>query len=372
VKILSVVGARPNFMKIAPLADAMRGVPGLEHVLVHTGQHYDDSLSGAFFRELGIPTPDLNLGVGSGSHAAQIAETLKRLEPVLAQARPDLVLVVGDVNATAASALAAAALRLPLAHVEAGLRSFDDSMPEEINRRVTDLLATYLFASEPSGVENLRREGVCPERIFLVGNVMIDTLLRHRRAAADSTVLADLDLLDERRQPRAYAVLTLHRPGNVDDPAVLQRLLAAVAAIAPGLPMVFPVHPRTRERLQAFGLVPGPASAGGLRLLAPLGYLDFLRLLDQARLVLTDSGGIQEETTVLGVPCLTLRENTERPATLTHGTNQLVGLDPARIIAAGRAALAAPRPPHRCPPLWDGHAAERIVAILAERLPTRA
>ena len=368
MKIVSIVGARPNFMKIAPLVSAFQQTPAVEHLLVHTGQHYDDALSGSFFRELGIPKPDINLEVGSGSQAYQVAETLKRLEPVLLEHQPDVLLVVGDVNATVAAALAAAKLGIPVAHVEAGLRSFDDTMPEEINRKVTDVLSRFLFASEASGVDNLTREGVAAERIFLVGNVMIDTLLRHRRAAAGSSVLRTLHLQDGAGQPLPYAVLTLHRPANVDHPEVLRRLLRAVVEIQPGLPVLFPVHPRTRARLQALAGDP----FGGLILLDPLGYLDFLRLMDCARLVLTDSGGIQEETTVLGVPCLTLRENTERPATLTHGTNQLVGLDPGRIVAAGRAALQGGRQPGRCPPLWDGHAAERIVEILVNQLGASA
>jgi UDP-N-acetylglucosamine 2-epimerase (non-hydrolysing) len=368
MKILSLVGARPNFMKIAPIAEQLGKVPNLQHILVHTGQHYDDALSGSFFRDLGLPRPDLNLEVGSGSHAWQVAETLKRVETVLIEVRPDLLMVVGDVNATVAGALAAAKLGIPVAHVEAGLRSFDNSMPEEINRKVTDVLSRYLFASEESGVTNLRREGVPEERIFLVGNVMIDTLLRHREAAAQSPILTRLQLQDEQGQPRPYAVLTLHRPANVDDPAVLSGLLQAVAAIRPGLPVLFPVHPRTRERMKVAGAVPN-----GLVLLDPLGYLDFLRLMDRAQLVLTDSGGIQEETTVLGVPCLTLRSNTERPATIHYGTNQLVAMDPQRIVTAARQVLDGHRPNGSRPPLWDGRAAERIVAtLLAELAPAGA
>lgn len=367
MKIVSIVGARPNFMKIAPLAEEFARIPRLEHVLVHTGQHYDDALSGSFFRDLGLPRPDINLEVGSGSHAWQVAETMKRLEPVLLDAHPGMLLVVGDVNATAAGALVAAKLGIPIAHVEAGLRSFDMSMPEEINRKVTDVLSSFLFVSEESGVENLRREGVPGERIFLVGNVMIDTLVRHRRAAASSTVLAGLGLREAGSAPRPYAVLTLHRPSNVDDEATLSNLLAAVREIGREVPVIFPVHPRTRERMRHLHAEP-PAPSGapaGLVLTEPLGYLDFLHLMDEARLVLTDSGGIQEETTVLGVPCLTLRENTERPATLQYGTNQLVGVAPDKITRAARKALAAGKPELAPPPLWDGHAASRIASILA-------
>jgi len=372
MKIVSVVGARPNFMKVAPLVAELRGVAGAEHLLVHSGQHYDEQMSASFFRDLGLPEPDINLQVGSGSHAWQTAETMKRLEPVLVESKPDAVLVVGDVNSTLAAAITAAKLCVPLAHVEAGLRSFDPSMPEEINRKVTDVLADFLFVSEESGVENLRREGIPEEKIFLVGNVMIDSLLRHRGVAARSGILEELDLTRDGGAPNPYAVLTLHRPSNVDDPQVLGGILKAVSAVAGELPVLFPVHPRTRERIETFGyghyFSAGQTARAGLVALRSLGYLEFLCLMDHARLVLTDSGGIQEETTALGVPCLTLRENTERPATVRQGTNQLIGSDPERLVAAARKALQGDCPKGRRPPLWDGQAATRIVKILRERL----
>lgn len=360
MKLLTVAGARPNFMKVAPLMWELGRRPGVEARLVHTGQHYDERMSRLFFEELKIPRPDVDLGVGSGSHAQQTAEVMRRFEPVVVDWRPDAVVVVGDVNSTIACALVAAKLEIPVAHVEAGLRSFDRSMPEEINRVLTDAIGRWLFVSEPSGVENLRREGVAEDRIHLVGNVMIDTLLACRELARRSAILSDLGV-----EPRGYAVLTLHRPANVDRPEVLGGLLGAVGRIAEELPVVFPVHPRTRKALEGRPLPGG----GRLKLVEPLGYLDFMRLVSEARLVLTDSGGVQEETTVLGVPCLTLRENTERPITIERGTNRLVGLDPARIVGAGLEALAAPAPGAVAPPLWDGRAAARIVEILAGPRP---
>jgi UDP-N-acetylglucosamine 2-epimerase (non-hydrolysing) len=356
---VSVVGARPNLIKIAPLLEAFSRRPGIEALLVHTGQHYDANMSELFFRELGIPEPDLNLEVGSASHAVQTAEIMRAFEPVVLEHRPDAVIVVGDVNSTIACGLVAVKLGVRLAHVEAGLRSFDRSMPEEINRVLTDAISDFLFCTEESGVRNLRREGVPAERIHLVGNVMIDTLLRHREKADQSRILADLGLA-----PRAFAVLTLHRPANVDDPAVLGRLVEALEEIHRDLAIAFPVHPRTRQKLAAFGLAERLAALPELRLVEPLGYLDFLKLMADARLVLTDSGGIQEETAILGVPCLTLRENTERPVTVACGTNRLVGRDPGRILSAWREIRDGAAPPPRVPPLWDGRAAERIAAVL--------
>ncbi len=335
MNLLAVAGARPNFMKVAPLLRELRRRPGVTADLVHTGQHYDERMSELFFDELAIPRPVADLGVGSGSHAVQTAEVMRRFEPVLLERRPDAVIVVGDVNSTLACALVAVKLGVPIAHVEAGLRSFDRSMPEEINRVLTDAVSDWLFVSEPSGVENLRREGVPPHKTFLVGNVMIDTLLACRERAELSPVLEQLGL-----SSRGYAVLTLHRPASVDDPATFAGLLDAVARIGRELPVVFPVHPRTRKSLGGHESG-GPA---GLILTEPFGYLDFMKLVGHARMVLTDSGGIQEETTVLGVPCLTLRTSTERPATIDHGTNQLVGLDPDRIVGAARRVLG--EPPH--------------------------
>ncbi len=359
MRIINIVGTRPNLMKIAPLMEAYADAPGIEPILVHTGQHYDDNMSDLFFRQLGIPEPDLNLGVGSGSHAVQTAEIMKAFEPVARERDPSAVVVVGDVNSTIACGLVAAKLGIPVAHVEAGLRSFDRTMPEEINRVLTDAISDLLFCTEQSGVENLRREGVAEERIHLVGNLMIDTLLRHRARAAQSPILDDLGLASGR-----YAVLTLHRPSNVDDPETLGRIWDALEALQRDMLLVFPAHPRTRRRMTEFGLSPRIDALENLRVLEPLGYLDFLQLMACARLVLTDSGGIQEETTVLEVPCLTLRENTERPVTVEAGGNQVVGSDPGRILAAYRKIVDGKAGSGETPPLWDGRAAGRIVEIL--------
>jgi len=355
--IIHVVGARPNFMKIAPILAACAARPGLRSTLVHTGQHYDEAMSKLFFEELRIPRPDVNLDVGSGSHAQQTAAVLQRFEPVLLERRPDLVLVVGDVNSTLACSLAAVKLGIPVAHVEAGLRSFDRTMPEEINRVVTDALAELLFVTEASATTNLEREGVDPARIHLVGNVMIDTLLAHRDAAARSDALERLGV-----RARGYAVLTLHRPANVDAPAVLRGILEPLADLARTMPIVFPVHPRTRAALATHAAL--LAAGHGIRLVEPLGYLDFVRLMSDARLVLTDSGGIQEETTILGVACVTIRENTERPITVTHGSNRLAGTTSGGIRRTIEAVLAADRGVLPPPPLWDGHAATRIADVL--------
>ena len=363
MKIINVVGARPNFMKIAPLMDAYKAAPSIQPVLVHTGQHYDERMSDLFFRQLGIPQPDINLGVGSGSQAVQTAEIMKSFEPVVLQHRPGAVLVVGDVNSTIACGLVAVKLGVKLVHVEAGLRSGDRTMPEEINRVLTDAISDLLFCTEPSGSDNLRREGVAAERIFLVGNVMIDTLLKNRAKAEASSILSDLKLA-----PGRYAVLTLHRPANVDDPAVLGGLLNVVEAVQRDMPVVFPIHPRTRKNLESSPLGKRTAGMANLKMIDPAGYLDFLKLMASAKLVLTDSGGIQEETTILKVPCLTLRENTERPITAQMGSNRIVGTDPAKIIQAYREAMSGQGRPPQIPPLWDGHAAERIVQILLERV----
>jgi UDP-N-acetylglucosamine 2-epimerase (non-hydrolysing) len=373
IRLLSVVGARPNFMKIAPIVDELKQFPDVKHVLVHSGQHYDELLSGNFFTDLGLPEADVNLEVGSGSHAVQTAEIMKRIEPVLLNFKPQMVLVVGDVNSTLAGALTAVKLGIDVAHIEAGLRSFDMAMPEEINRKLTDAISRLLFVTEQSGVENLKREGVPAEKVFLVGNIMIDSLLRHRERAAKSPILDRLGVRHNGSACRPFGVLTLHRPSNVDDSKTLRGILSAVRDMAVNFPVFFPIHPRTRKNIENFGLVRYLTSATGDGIgivpLDPLGYLDFLSLNDRASIVLTDSGGVQEETTALGVPCLTLRENTERPATVEQGSNQLVGTDPDRILAAARSILQNPaaRRSQR-PPLWDGKAASRIVAILREQL----
>ena len=367
VKILSVVGARPNFIKISPIVNELRHVAGVTHVLVHSGQHYDNGLSLAFFRDLHLPEPNVNLQVGSGTHAWQTAEVMKRLEPVLVEQNPDWVLVVGDVNSTLAGALTAAKLGFRVAHVEAGLRSFDASMPEEINRKLTDAVADVLFASEESAVQNLRHEGVAAERIFLVGNVMVDTLVEHLNRARSSQILSHLGLRDASGQPLPYAVVTLHRPANVDSPGMLGKITSALEELSLELPVIFPVHPRTRQRLAEWGMDAAASEAGrrrGLILLEPMGYLDFIGLMAHARLVLTDSGGVQEETTALDVPCLTLRENTERPVTVSHGTNQLTGAEPSRWMPAAREILQGNYKKGSGVPLWDGRAAKRIVEVL--------
>ena len=364
IRIISVAGARPNFMKIAPLARAFAARDALAPMLVHTGQHYDERMSRLFFEELGIPRPDVNLEVGSASHAVQTAEIMKRFEPIVVDNRPDCVLVVGDVNSTIACALVAAKLGVPVAHVEAGLRSFDRTMPEEINRLLTDAISDFLFVTEPSGLANLKAEGVPDAKVHFVGNVMIDTLLANLEKARAGRTLEDLGL-----EPRAYVAMTLHRPANVDDPAVFERLFGAIRQIADDLPVVFPAHPRTRQNMERFGyFAEGGRRMGNVRVIEPLGYLDFLRLMAEARLVLTDSGGIQEETTILKVPCLTLRENTERPVTVDVGCNQIVGTDPDRILAAYRKVAGAETFTCGTPEKWDGRAAERIADILVERL----
>ena len=363
MKLLNVVGARPNLMKIAPLMEAYRKFDRIDPVLLHTGQHYDENMSELFFSQLGIPRPDLNLGVGSASHAVQTAEIMKAFEPVVLEQKPDAVLVVGDVNSTVACGLVAVKLGVKLVHVEAGLRSFDRAMPEEINRILTDAISDLLFCTEQSGVDNLRREGVDGAKVHLVGNVMIDTLLRHRARADASGILADLALEEGK-----YAVLTLHRPSNVDDAQTLGGILDALEVVQRDMPVVFPAHPRTRERARELGLDGRIAGLANLRVTEPVGYLDFLRLMSSARLVLTDSGGIQEETTILKVPCLTLRETTERPITVEMGGNQIVGSDPEKIVAAYRQVLSGEAGEARTPPLWDGRAAERIAEIIAQAL----
>ena len=355
MRILYVIGTRPNFVKTAPVIGALRRRhPDGRHAIVHTGQHYDRLMSEVFLEELGVPAPDFMLEVGSGSHAAQTARTMERLEPVLADERPDLVMVPGDVNSTLAAALTAVKMGIPVAHIESGLRSFDLTMPEEVNRIVADRFSEWLFLHSPEAVTNLRAEGIADERMHMVGNTMIDTLvaLEERIRAAGSA--AELGL-----EPGSYALVTLHRPALVDGP-LLGETVAQLAALAQQMPVVFPVHPRTRKMME--GLEP---DAPGLHLIDPLGYLDFLSLVADAHAVLTDSGGIQEETTYLGIPCFTLRDNTERPVTITSGTNTLLGLDPAAISRIpGLLVEKSGNAPSGTPPLWDGQAAERIADAL--------
>jgi UDP-N-acetylglucosamine 2-epimerase (non-hydrolysing) len=362
--ITFIVGARPNFMKAAPVLDALRiRCPHWGLRLVHTGQHYDERLSDLFFRQLRMPKPDVNLGIGSASHAVQTARVMVALEEDFLQHRPNLVVVFGDVNSTLAAAVVASKLGIAIAHVEAGLRSFDRSMPEEINRLLTDVVSHLLFVTESSGYENLCREGIEEHKIFFVGNTMIDTLLAHRARAVDLQMPQHYGLKEH-----GYAVVTLHRPSNVDNPASLQAIFEKLQQLADLLPVIFPVHPRTRARLAE---LMGSGQADGNRrlyLTEPHGYLEFIGLIESAAMVITDSGGIQEETTVLGTPCLTLRENTERPITIFCGTNQLLGSDPSAILpAAHRILTGAWQPPNCTPDLWDGKAAQRIVDVLAAR-----
>lgn len=356
-RLLCVGGARPNFMKLAPLLRELRADSRFQPLLVHTGQHYDEQMSGAFFRDLRLPDPDYHLGVGSGSHAQQTAEILKTFEPVVLEAKPDAVVVVGDVNSTLGCSLVAAKLCVPVIHVEAGLRSFDRTMPEEINRVLTDAISDLLLVSEPAGLANLAREGVDSAKVRLVGNLMIDSLRLHLDRARQCRVAERFGLA-----PRSYGVITLHRPANVDDSTALENILEALIEIAADLPLVFPVHPRTRARL------PAKASLQDNRILLvqPLSYLEFLGLMSEAAAVFTDSGGVQEETTVLGIPCFTLRNNTERPITIEQGTNILAGTSRESILSAWR-QHGLLRPRARAPELWDGQAAGRCIQAISER-----
>jgi UDP-N-acetylglucosamine 2-epimerase (non-hydrolysing) len=354
IKLICVAGARPNFMKVAPLLRLMRGDERFRCVLVHTGQHYDDKLSGQFFLDLDMPVPDHFLSVGSGSHAQQTAEVMKRFEPVLLAEQADAVIVVGDVNSTMAAAVVASKLHVPVFHIEAGLRSFDKTMPEEINRLITDAISDLLLVTEESGRQNLIREGVAEERIHSVGNLMIDSLLQKLPVARQSDILSRLDLTG---QP--FGLVTLHRPANVDDPEQLGEIVGALAEISEGLPLIFPAHPRTRSSLdRMLG-----RRMTDITVIDPLGYLDFLCLMSNSSVVLTDSGGVQEETTALGIPCLTIRDNTERPITIEQGTNLLAGTSQRSILAAWRQMREHPKS-GRIPPLWDGAAAERCLAVL--------
>lgn len=364
--VLCVVGARPNFMKIAPIMKALGNSRSLRGILLHTGQHYDPAMSEDFFRELGIPRPDRNLEIGSGSHARQTADIMVGFEAVLNETKPDCVLVVGDVNSTIACALVATKAGVPVVHVEAGLRSYDRRMPEEVNRVLTDQISDLLFTTERSALANLTREGIDPKRVHFVGNVMIDSLLSNLdRAISPAQTLANAGF--ESPPPHDYALLTLHRPSNVDEPEVLESLLRVVTDIGASCPVVFPIHPRTRQRISQAGLT-HLIQAPAVLALPPAGYLSILGLMSQAKLILTDSGGLQEESTALGVPCLTLRENTERPITLDEGTNILVGNDHQAIRAAFDDIVHTGGKRGRIPEYWDGHAAERIVAILESQL----
>jgi UDP-N-acetylglucosamine 2-epimerase (non-hydrolysing) len=356
MKIISVVGARPNFMKVAPLHRAFQEREAItESLIVHTGQHYDEQMSDIFFEQLELPRPDRYLGVGSASHAQQTASVMTAFEEVVEEEQPDLVLVVGDVNSTLACSLVATKMHIPVAHVEAGLRSGDRDMPEEINRLLTDTTADFLFVTEQDGVDNLKAEGVSDDRIFFVGNVMIDSLVFFREKAAQTGIVEELDLT-----PGRYAVMTMHRPSNVDNQEGLRRLLETIERIADLVPLVFPMHPRTRNRFDEFGLADRLEAVEDLILLEPLGYLEFLRLMEEAGVVVTDSGGIQEETTFLQVPCLTLRDSTERPITITQGTNELMDLDPKNVDQRVQEILSGDRPDGQIPQKWDGKTAERI------------
>lgn len=363
MKIINICGARPNFMKIAPLMRAYKNHANIDAMLVHTGQHYDANMSDLFFKQLGIPEPDLNLEIGSASHAIQTAEIMKRFEQVVLEEKPDWVVVVGDVNSTIACALVATKLGIKVAHVEAGLRSFDRGMPEEINRVLTDCISDLLFVTEPSGLQNLKNEGMADDKVHFVGNVMIDTLRANFDKAQQSNIVESLGL-----NTKGYNVVTLHRPSNVDDPVTMGRITDVIDEIQKDLPTVFPMHPRTKHNLDKLGLAKRLEGMANLKIIEPVGYLDFLKLTGSAAVVLTDSGGIQEETTILGVWCLTLRENTERPVTIDQGTNTLVGTDPAKILDAYRTCRAKGQGQATTPDKWDGKAAERIAKVLAAQI----
>ncbi|MCX6135041.1 MAG: UDP-N-acetylglucosamine 2-epimerase (non-hydrolyzing) [Ignavibacteriales bacterium] len=362
--IISIVGARPNFMKVAPLHKAFQQYSdSVRHLIVHTGQHYDDAMSKVFFDDLELPHPDFYLGVGSGTHAEQTSKVMLGVERVLTEQKPDLVIVVGDVNSTVAASLVSVKMGIPVAHVEAGLRSFDRTMPEEINRMLTDVVSEFLFVSEPSGLHNLRREGVAENKIFYVGNVMIDSLVHYRQKAARLSTLDQFKV-----KQKQFTLVTLHRPSNVDTEEGLGKIVSFFEQLASRTSIVFPVHPRTRKMLERFGLGGHAGRIPNLVITDPLGYLDFLCLMDQAQLVVTDSGGIQEETTYLGVPCLTLRENTERPSTTEVGTNELCGLDVTKIVQKSLDVFDGRPKKGRIPELWDGHAAQRIAEIILKKI----
>lgn len=362
-KVLSVVGARPNFMKVAPLHKAFQTYSSISHRIVHTGQHYDANMSKVFFDNLELPHPDVYLGVGSGSHAVQTAKIMVEFEKVVLAEKPDLVIVVGDVNSTVACSLVSSKLLIPVAHVEAGLRSFDRTMPEEINRILTDSIADFLFVSERSGLTNLRNEGIPDSKVFFTGNVMIDSLVQFREKARRSAIKKSLGVAE-----KGYAVVTLHRPSNVDEKENLANILSALESISKKHTVIFPVHPRTRKMIDEFKLSEKFLLNTNMVFCDPLGYLDFLCLLESAALAITDSGGIQEETTYLGVPCLTMRENTERPVTVTEGTNTLMGFNYQKTTAEAETVFQGKYKKGRVPELWDGKTAERITRVIAEKL----
>lgn len=362
-----VAGTRPNFMKIAPIVRALDGHNGLRYRIVHTGQHYDREMNEVFFEELGIPHPDVFMGAGGGSHAQQTSRIMVAFEELCQQEKPDAVVVVGDVNSTLACAIVAKKAGIPVAHVEAGLRSGDMAMPEEINRLVTDSISDWFFVTEPSAIEHLRREGKAEDKIHYVGHVMVDNLF-YQVSKLESIDANQLDMAEFKRQNPAYGVVTLHRPSNVDDPENLSRIVSALRTLSAELPLIFPVHPRTRNNLERFGIDLGP----DVTLSGPLPYMPFLNLWKDSTVVITDSGGLQEETTALGVPCITVRENTERPVTVDEGTNVLVGTDPDGILREARRAIAGESKRGCRPALWDGKAAERIVDRLAAALDTRS
>lgn len=377
-KIILAVGARPNFMKAAPVWEKLKNSSHFNLLLIHTGQHYDPEMSGSFIQDLGLPQPDVHLEVGSGTHARQTGKIMSAFEEICFKQKPHLVMVVGDVNSTLACALVAAKLCIPTAHIEAGLRSFDRSMPEEINRILTDQVSDYLFTTCEDANQNLLREGIPEDRIHFVGNVMIDSLLKFRDRARKSKILSNLGLKEdkEKKEVKDYAVVTLHRPSNVDDPQIFKSILHALKQISLKIPVIFPIHPRTLKQIKKLGLEKSVYSeyeyfsksfnlqSQPFLVIKPLGYVDFLCLMSEASVVLTDSGGIQEETTILGIPCLTLRENTERPVTIREGTNRLVGNNPDKIIQGVEEVLARGVSRNRIPRYWDGKAAHRIVKII--------
>ena len=363
-KIISVVGARPNFMKIAPIyRELLNYKNNITHLIVHTGQHYDEKMSKIFFDDLELPKPDIYLGVGSGSHSVQTAKIMIEFERIIQEENPNLIIVVGDVNSTLACSIVAAKILIPLAHVEAGLRSFDNTMPEEINRKVTDILSDLLFVTEKSGLENLKKEGISSSKVHFVGNVMIDSLNYYLEKSKNSILMNELNI-----QPQKYILVTLHRPSNVDQKENLEKILSIFEGFNQKLPIIFPIHPRTQKNIISFGLEERFRKLSNVKIIDPIGYLDFINLMNNSTLILTDSGGIQEETTYLGVPCITMRENTERPITVEIGTNYLVGLNVEKVIEVGNKIISGNIKDHKIPDLWDGKTSNRIVSIINDFL----